>query len=435
MRPISSGILCANATRPLPPSLALHAHMPTRMPKLIFVNRYFYPDHSATSQMLTDLAFALAADADRDIHIVTSRQTYDQPKAGLAAAETCQGVHIHRVWTSGFGRQRLAGRAVDYFSFYFTAFWQLLQLAKAGDTVIAKTDPPLISVAAALAARLKAASLVNWTQDLFPEVAAALGVKLARGPLYALLRRLRNASLHSARANVVIGRRMRDTLIAEGIDASRVHVIHNWADAEQIQPIAPAENPLRHAWGLDGKFVVGYSGNLGRGHDYATLLEAATALRDDPRIVFLIIGGGAQLEPLQRAIAERQLGNFIFQPYQPRAALSASLSAADVHLISLKPALEGLIVPSKFYGIAAAGRPMLFIGDEHGEIARLLKTIGCGYQIAEGDAVCLQAYIAQLSSQAGLCLELGRTAQTAFKNAYAKPIAMTAWQAILTAKS
>jgi len=398
------------------------------MTQLIFVNRYFYPDHSATSQMLTDLAFDLAQDPSLEIHVVTSRQRYDDAGAGLPAEETVNGVRIHRVWTSRFGRQRLAGRAFDYLSFYATALFRLLALAGPGDTIIAKTDPPLISTVAALAARLKSAALVNWVQDLFPEVAAALGVRLARGPVYAALRRLRNRSLKTAKLNIAIGERMKARLLAEGVPPERIRIIHNWADAGQIHPVAAADNPLRQAWGLDGKFVVGYSGNLGRGHDFATLLEAAEGLRGQEGIAFLVIGGGAKLEELKQAVADRQLGNFVFQPYQPRETLSASLSAADVHLVSLKPGLEGLIVPSKFYGIAAAGRPVLFIGDPQGEIASLIETIGCGYAVEEGRADSLQEKIAWMSTRLDLCASMGTAARNALETQYSRQKAITQWR-------
>jgi len=400
------------------------------MPKLIFVNRYFYPDHSATSQMLSDLAFDLAKDKALEIHIVTSRQRYDDAQASLIPAEEMNGVKIHRVWTFRFGRQQLLGRAFDYLSFYGTAFFRLYALVERGDTIIAKTDPPLISVVAAIVAQLKSAHLVNWLQDLFPEVATALGIKLS-GLLYRLLRRLRNHSLNIAKLNIAIGERMKTRLLDEGIASERVQVIHNWADPEQIRPVSPEDNALRKAWGLDGKFVVGYSGNLGRGHDFSTLLEAATALRENALIVFLVIGGGAKLEELKQLVATRQLSNFVFKPYQPRTALSASLSAAEVHLVSLRPELEGLIVPSKFYGIAAAGRPVLFIGDPQGEIARLIESIGCGYVIEEGRAHDLQNRIMALSGQTGLKASLGGSARKALETLYGKDIAFAQWRNIL----
>jgi glycosyltransferase involved in cell wall biosynthesis len=230
----------------------------------------------------------------------------------------------------------------------------------------------LISVIAALVAKIKRAHLVNWLQDLFPEVAAELGVKLARGLPYKLLKTLRNQTLRQAKMNVAIGELMAERLKSEGIPADKITVIHNWADEEQLHTVAHEENPLREAWGLQGKFVVGYSGNLGRSHDFATILDAAAALKDRNDVVFLLIGGGAQLPSVQKECADKGLINVMFKPYQPREKLSESLSVADVHLISLKPELESLIVPSKFYGILAVGRPVIFIGTEEGELAKII---------------------------------------------------------------
>jgi len=358
------------------------------MNKIIFINRYFYPDHSATSQMLSDLAFGLVSQIqDKEIHIVTSQQRYDDASAKLPAYEQIDHVHIHRVKTTQFGRQNLIGRAGDYLSFYISAAIKLFQLTKKGDTLVAKTDPPLISVIAAIIAKLKRAHLVNWLQDLFPEVAAELGIKLASGIVYKILKGIRNKTLNLAKMNVVIGDLMAERLRKEGIAENKITVIHNWADGEQIKPVPHKQNPLRKEWGLDGKFVVGYSGNLGRSHDFSTILAAAEVLKDNENIKFLFIGGGAQLPDIEKQCKEKELSNVLFKPYQPRENLDQSLSVSDVHLISLKPELEGLIVPSKFYGVLAAGRPVIFIGDKEGEIAKIIDQHNCGYVIDGSDSI------------------------------------------------
>lgn len=355
--------------------------------KLIFINRYFYPDHSATSQMLSDLAFGLANNGvNSTIHIVTSRQRYDDAAARLPAYEVIQDVHIHRIPTTRFGRQNLLGRAIDYLSFYVSSFFCLIKITNKHDTLIAKTDPPLISVVAALVSIIKRAHLVNWLQDLFPEVAAELGVKLARGLPFRLLKAIRNKTLQQAKMNIAIGELMAERLRREGIPSHKITVIHNWADGEQLKPIPHEQNPLRTEWGLQGKFVVGYSGNLGRSHDFSAILDAAEALKNQDDIVFLLIGGGAQLPQVQQECLEKGLNNVMFKPYQPREKLSESLSVADVHLISLKPELEGLIVPSKFYGILAVARPVIFIGADDGELAKIIQNNKCGQVVAQSDS-------------------------------------------------
>jgi len=405
------------------------------MKKIIFINRYFYPDHSATSQMLSDLAFGLAPQIkDKEIHIVTSQQRYDDANAKLQAYEYINQVHIHRVKTTQFGRQNLLGRAGDYLSFYFSAAIKLLQITKKGDTLVAKTDPPLISVIAAIIAKLKRAHLVNWLQDLFPEVAAELGIKLARGIIYKILKRIRNTTLKQAKMNVVIGELMAERLRKESVPNQQITVIHNWADGEQIKPVPHEQNPLRKEWGLEDKFVVGYSGNLGRSHDFSTILLAAEALNENSKIKFLFIGGGAQLPSIQQQCKEKGLNNVLFKPYQPREKLDQSLSVSDVHLISLKPELEGLIVPSKFYGICGVGLPVIFIGMLNGEIASIIKKSQCGFGVSPEDSRELQRIILELLTHKNIRIEAGKNARNAFEMHYEIHSAIKKWDELLFTK-
>ena len=399
--------------------------------KLIFVNRYFHPDLSATSQMLSDIAFRLAA-RGREVHVVTSRQRYEDAAARLPARETREGVQIHRIWTSRFGRAWLPGRALDYLSFYVSSWLCIARLARRGDLVIAMTDPPLACFPAALAARLRGARLVNWLQDIFPEVAERLGLRITRGLFGAFARALRGYSLRAATLNVVLGERMREFVARlEPASAQRIAVIHNWADGETLQPVPPGEGSLRAQWGLEGRFVVGYSGNMGRVHDFDTVLDACERLRTDADVAFVFAGEGHQRLRLEQETRRRGLPNVTFQPYQPRDRLAASLGAADAHLVSLLPALEGLVVPSKFYGIAAAGRPAIFIGDPEGEIARMLREARCGLVVATGDAAGLARAILALRDHPAQCREMGANARAAFEVRYDLPRAMNHWEAAL----
>src|SRR5687768_11238909 len=176
--------------------------------KLIFVNRFFAPDESATSQLLTEVAQDLGRRGWR-VEVICSRQLYSDAAAELSPAERIGDVLVHRIWSTRFGRGTLSGRLFDYLSFYLAAFFRLLGTLDPGDIVVAKTDPPLISVIALVAAKLKGARLVNWIQDLFPEVAIRLGVPLMNGLLGRAMTQLRDITLRHAARNVVLGTRMR----------------------------------------------------------------------------------------------------------------------------------------------------------------------------------------------------------------------------------
>lgn len=398
--------------------------------RVVFVNRFYAPDESATSQMLTDLAEALAR-SGVSVNVLCSRQLYGDAAADLPQTEVLHGVSVRRLATTRFGRDSLAGRAIDYLSFYLCAAISLLARVRRGDVLVIKTDPPLLSLVGWLVARCKRANLVNWLQDLYPEVASRLALSPVPRPMEALIRAARDRSLATARVNVVLGTRMREYLMERGIAAARISICENWADESRLHPLAASRSELRGRLGLGDCFVAAYSGNLGRAHDSTTILEAACALASEPGIVFLMVGGGAGMRSLEMQARARGLTNFRFAPYQPRAALSDSLAAGDVHLVSLRPELEGLIVPSKLYGILAAGRPVVFVGDLDGELARLIATAEVGVSVRGGDPVGLARTLQTLRDDEAGRTRMGVRARELFEERYTLAAAVARWREVL----
>jgi glycosyltransferase involved in cell wall biosynthesis len=397
--------------------------------KLVLVNRYFHPDESATSQMASGLATALAHQG-WNVHVITGRQRYDDPHAKLPRTERFGAVRVYRSWSTRFGRRKLSGRAIDYLTFYLTVLWRLLLLVRRTDVIVTTTDPPLMSVLSWLVGEVKGAKRINWLHDLFPEIAARLGV-IPLGPGCGLLSTLRNWSLSSADKNVVIGEGMAAYLQQQGVPCERLSVIHNWADGTMIRPLAHCQNPLRAEWGLAGKFVVGYSGNFGRVHEFRTILGAAEQLRNEPAIRFLFIGNGHGLATIEAEARQRALSNIIVKPFQPFAKLRESLAVADLHLVSLQAVLEGLIVPSKFYGIAAAGRPTIFVGSERGEIAGILRDAGCGATVPAGAAGALAGHIRTLHRASQQRERWGANARAIFVRRFDFPLAVDRWARVV----
>jgi glycosyltransferase involved in cell wall biosynthesis len=217
-----------------------------------------------------------------------------------------------------------------------------------------------------------------------------------------------------------------------GAPSDRIRIIPNWCDDEAIRPLAPDENPLREEWNLAGKFILGYSGNLGRAHDFATVLAAAERLRHDPRYVFLMIGGGKRFAELAAAVEQRGLAQaFRFMPYQEQARLRYSLNLPDAHWLSLNPKLEGLLLPSKFYGIAAAGKPMIFIGDTDGEVAQLLRHHGCGIAIAPNDAATLVDTMQRWANDPAGMAAMGAKARAMLEAHFSRRHGLKRWRALL----
>jgi lipopolysaccharide/colanic/teichoic acid biosynthesis glycosyltransferase/glycosyltransferase involved in cell wall biosynthesis len=399
-------------------------------PRLLVVNRFFHPDTSATSQLLTDILDALDARGFA-ITVLTGRHSYLNTGAVLPARAWRGGIEVRRLRDTGCGRFSLPGRALDCASFMASALLALLVRARPGDVILAKTDPPLLSVPAWVAARLTGARLVNWCQDLFPETAAAMGVRPARGPLGDTLRAVCNASLRGAEMNVVLSEGMAARLAAERVPRQHLTVIPNWADGERIRPLAPQDNPLRAAWGQGDRFVVGYSGNLGRAHAVEPLVELIALLADEPGLAFLFVGAGAGYRPLRAAIAARGLENVVFRPYQDQALLPQSLTVPDIHLVTLRPEWEGLVVPSKLYGALAAGRPVVFIGDPEGDVARIVRG-GPGLVARPEEMPALAADLRTLRRDPARRARMGAAARQAYE-ACPRGASLDAWTRCLRA--
>lgn len=426
--PVRDETPAASASSPVAPFRRAPEPRPdAALPRVVFVNRFVHPDHSATSQLLSDLAASLSQ-CGWKVLLVGSRQLYEDAGADLPRLESWGAVEIRRASSTRFGRANLLGRAVDYVSFYLSAFLVLLASLRRGDVLVCKTDPPLLAIPAFVAARLRRAKPVNWLQDLFPEAAQALGEPPIPAALGDALRWLRNRTLQAASLNVVIGERMAERVDTETGGRARVAVVPNWAHEHVIEPIPPDRSHLRRSLGLADKFVVAYSGNLGRAHDAEILESMLAALSDDAGIRCLFIGGGHGYKRLASVAESAGWKHVSFLPYRPLAELGDSMAAADLHLVSLKPALEGLIVPSKFSGVAAAGRACLFIGAADGELARLVLEADCGavYSGRSGDE--LADVVRALAADRLRVIDMGLRARRLLDGRLSREAALARWR-------
>lgn len=384
------------------------------LPKLIVVNRVFWPNEAATAQLLTDLATALVR-RGWEVHVVAAGDE----------ATAFDGVTIHRTGVEP------AGRVARYLHFLRAARRTLHRLIAPGDIVVLKTDPPLLAVAATALARTRGAHVVQWIQDIYPEVASA-HVGGWSAPALAPLRWARNRAWRASAHCIPVSDDMAATVRAANVSAARTVALPNWAPQELDAP-ASADDvvAVRRDWQADGKFLVAYSGNLGRVHEFTTILDAAALLRDDARIRFAFIGGGPRLAEVRAGVAKRGLTNVDFHPPQPRARLAAALAAPDAHLVTLRSGFERFVAPSKLAGVLAAGRPALFVGPTDSEIAHLLKSGSCGVAVCNGDARALAASISAWSGDASQVAGLAAGARRAYERHFRFADLVPRWDALL----
>ncbi len=399
--------------------------------QLVCVHYYFYPDNSAGSQMLSDISFYLSSNSF-EVTVITSRYVrYDVEDKTLINYEEINGVNVYRVWSSNFGRRRIINRVINYITLEISLMIKLFQIVKQNDTVLLLTEPPFFNIIAYPIIRLKKGVVVNWVQDLFPEVAVSAGLFSKSSLINRSLTTLRNFIFKKADKNIVIGNTMLDYLVSIGISNNTIKIV-NWSKGGEIFPISHNDNQIRKDWGLEGKFVIGYSGNLGRAHDVSTILAVIDKLKFNNNILFLFIGCGDGFDTVKQYAAKNKLNNIMFKPYQNRDLLPLSLNIADVHWVTLDPKMEGFIVPSKFYGILAAGKPVIFIGDREGEIARDIRKGECGESVIIGNYKRLEEIIKQYSNNVTLLSALGQNSRKLFEEKYQFHISAVKFYNLLT---
>jgi glycosyltransferase involved in cell wall biosynthesis len=386
--------------------------------RLLLLNQFFHPDLSATAQLAGELAEDLVA-AGIEVTAVASRGSY-LGGGRLPPDDQYRGVRIRRLWATSLGKRTLARRAVDYASFYASAAAALLSMPR-HDVILALTTPPLIAAAALPARWLRGSRLVCWVQDLYPDVAVAFGVLGARSLAARAMAAASRLVMRRADRVVVLGEAMRRRALAHGAAPDRTVVVPNWADPEVVRPVPHETNPLRAELARGARVLVMYSGNMGRAHDVGTLLGAAERLRHRSEVAFLFQGDGA-FRPLVESAASR-LPNLRLASYQPRERLAESLSAADLHLVSLAPELAGLIEPSKLYGVMAAGRPAVFVGPDESEVARTIRREGCGEVIRPGDVDGLVRSIEALAADPVRRAAMGARGREALVDRYSRTVA------------
>lgn len=397
------------------------------MPRLLFVNRHYAPELAPTGQCLADLAESLVA-RGYEVEVLSG------PPLGPMYApptEVRNGVRVRRVPTASLGLPGSLGRVLDYAGFFVQALWRLLA-GREYDLAVVLTTPPLLSVAAAAAHRLRGRRYAIWSMDLHPEAEAAAGMVEDGGLVARALGSLADEGYRHADFVVALGETMRERLLARGVPADTLHTIGVWSDGRRVAPIKAWQSRLRRRLGVGGRLVVMYAGNAGLAHRFDEVVEAMRLLCDDDRFFFLFVGGGAQRAVIERAIAER--GGGVYLDHVPSDALSDALGAGDVHLVTLHEEMAGVAVPSKLYGIMAAGRPTVFVGPVRSEVARTLTEARAGVVIdpssGEG-AERLVATLRDLADDEAARRAMGERARAAFLTEHDRPIPCERWARLL----
>jgi glycosyltransferase involved in cell wall biosynthesis len=393
---------------------------------VLFLNRSYWPDVEATGQLLTELCGDLAL--KHRVAVIAGQPNFVAASGGgLVQRETYQGVHIIRVRNSRFSKKSFFGRVFGLSGYLLLAAWSAFT-ERRPDVIVTETDPPVLGALGALLKAWHRCGFVYYLQDLYPEVGLTLG-RLRPGPLTWFLRWATQFGLRHADRIVVLGEDMRQRVRDRGIDSDKIVIVPNWVDVGSVRPVV-GDNALRKSWNLDGQFVVMYSGNLGLSQNLDQILVAARQLQGQP-VRFLFVGEGGAKARLEAQATAWGLDNVSFRPYQPKEMLSESLGVADIHLIPLQKGLAGCIVPSKLYGILAAGKPYIAAVDADSEVARITAENHTGLVIPPDSAPELVAAIQWCLSHPEETALMGQRGRRLAETSFDRPIATARFEDVV----
>lgn len=366
--------------------------------KILLLNQVFYPDIMATAQHLSDLAVALA-EKGHEVTVISSRRGYEHPEILFPANENWRGVKIIRIPSTRFGKGAKWRRAADFASFLFFCCARLLFLPRQ-DAVVALTTPPLISFIGAWRAKLWRAKFYYWVMDFNPDEAIAAGWLRKESFAAKFLERLSRFSLRRADHIIALDRFMRERIVAKGIAPEKITIIPPWSQDDQVSFVRAGREAFRATHGVDEKFIVMYAGNHTPVHPLDTLMQAAERVRGETDIVFVFMGGGSEFQRIKKWAAETANPQVLCLPYQPLDKLSASLSAADAHVVATGDAMLGLVHPCKIYNVLAVDAPVIYIGPEPSHVTEIMAGLP-GHpwiRVSHGAAEELARQIQQLRS-------------------------------------
>jgi GDP-L-fucose synthase len=353
----------------------------SHQPRALFINRSYWPDAEATGQLLTELCEDLAGRFDVTVLAGQPNQNPDGQTFQSSGVERRNGVLIRRVAHTRFSKRSFLGKAANLLSYWFMAALAALRLPRP-EIVIVETDPPILCVLGAFLRHWYGCRLIVYLQDIYPDVAVAVG-KLPRGPLTAFLRRLFFGIYRRADRVIVLSEEMRSLLISSGVNAARIACIPNWTDTQLVKPVREG-NCFRADHHQPGKFLVMYSGNVGLCQRLEDVVAAAALFRDRSEIQFLIVGEGALKAQLQRTVRDDGLSNVQFLSYQPKSRLGESLSAADLHIVPVDPRVTRYLMPSKLYGVLASETPLVAVAPAASDLAKIARDNRCGLVVPPG---------------------------------------------------
>ncbi len=389
--------------------------------KLSIITQFYPPDYAATGQLIEELASQLG-DLGMEVQVFTGQPGYAFQKASAPPIERSEKIQVRRSRTAQLWPRRIRGKLINGILFCLRSGVHLLKTPARGDVLLITTAPPFLPTLGYLANLFFRIPYVCLLYDLYPDIALELKAIKHQNLLVKIWNLINTCIWKRAKKIIVLSPAMKERIAVNCPEVlDKIAVIHSWANPENIKPIDKQLNWFAHEYNLVNYFTVLYSGNMGRCHDMDTILKAAARLRDRP-IKFVFIGNGAKREACIETVTNLGLKNCLFLPYQEKQDLPYSLTACDLSIVSISPGMEGLVAPSKLYGILAAGRPVAVICETHSYLCQLVAEAECGAAFNNGDSQGLAEFILHLSKYPEIAARMGNAGRCYLKSNFTPEI-------------
>ena len=389
------------------------------MPKLLIISQVYPPDPAAVGQQLADVAEEMVR-RGWQVQVWTAAQGYEDPSVRYPRRELRAGVQVSRLPWSSFGKGSIAVRLMAQLFFMVQAMLRAL-VTPGPMAILVSTSPPFAGFGGCVLSVLRRVPLVWWVMDINPDQMVTSGRLSARSLVARMFDWMNRRTLMQARDVIVLDRFMRDRILQKAPVEAKLHVVPPWPHDNVLADIPHDSNPFRRQHGLNESFVVMYSGNHGYSTPLDTLLEAAKRLRGESRLKFVFIGGGVVKKEIDAMVAREAPPNILSLPYQPLADIRYSLSAADVHVVSIANEGVGIVHPCKVYGALAIGRPVIALAPAASYAADILDQHRVGWLIEHGEVDRLVALLKELLAMPGTALAtMGQAAKEAVRECYSR---------------
>jgi len=395
--------------------------------KIAVLTHDMHPDVFTNSRLLLDAATGFA-ERGHEVTFYSALPSSKDPEPVFSS-----GISVVRHWSPRFDRVGIKRRITNSAVVAFLIFIRLLFTRKP-TVMLVDTTSSFLGPCAWAISRIRGHRYVYLATELYPDAAVALGV-IRPGGIVQRIWDFSNRRVYGRASQViVIGPRLRNHVarhIRGGAEAEKLRVVHNWSDPDEMKPVEKSDNWWVNEQGLEGKFIVLYSGNMGLSHDLGTLIDAAEILKDRDDLRIVLIGQGPSKQKLVASAEEKNLANVMFLPYQPVEVLPFSLTSGDLSVVTLAPKMDHLTIPSKLYPAMAGGQAILALMGPGTDVGEMVIEYDIGIRVTQGDAIALADELIRLLDDPELVQSLKSRSRRVFEENFTREKSISSYLSIL----